>query len=57
MLFIAGCFMGAALGAALGLLAWYLDRWNGVCYLAFVILAAQAVTFALTRQGKEKRCS
>lgn len=57
MLFIAGCFMGAALGAALGLFAWYLDRWNGVCYLAFVILAAQAITFALTRQGKEKTCS
>jgi predicted MFS family arabinose efflux permease len=50
MLFIAGCFLGAALGAALGLAAWYLDRWDGVCYLAFIVLAIQATTFALTRK-------
>lgn len=50
MLFIAGCFLGAALGAALGLAAWYADGWNGVCYLAFLVLGVQAATFVLTRR-------
>lgn len=50
MLYISGCFLGAALGAALGLVAWYLDKWQGVCYAAFLILTIQIVTFVLTRQ-------
>lgn len=47
MLFISGCFLGAALGAALGLIAWHLDKWNGVCFAAFLVLAIQIITFTL----------
>lgn len=50
MLFISGCFLGAALGAALGLFAWHLDKWNGVCYAAFLILAIQITVFMATRK-------
>lgn len=53
MLFISGCFLGAALGAALGLTAWYLDKWRGVCYAAFMMLAIQIITFAATRRRTE----
>lgn len=46
MLFISGCFVGAALGAALGLIAWHWNKWQGVCYVAFIILALQSIIFA-----------
>lgn len=47
MLFISGCFVGAALGAALGLIAWHWDKWRGVSYAAFVILIIQSITYLL----------
>lgn len=53
-LFISGCFIGAALGAALGLIAWHLDNWEGVCYTAFLVLAIQIAIFILTRNKSKK---
>jgi len=45
MLYISGCFIGAALGAALGLAAWHWNGWEGVCVVAFVILAIQMLVY------------
>jgi hypothetical protein len=49
-LFISGCFIGAALG----LIAWHLDNWEGVCYTAFLVLAIQIAIFILTRNKSKK---
>lgn len=43
MLYIAGGFAGSALGAALGLVAWHWGKWDGVCYMVFVILLLQTI--------------
>lgn len=48
MLYISGCFAGAALGAALGLIAWHWNKWEGVCYVAFAILTVQVVTYTFS---------
>ncbi len=45
MLFISGCFIGAALGAALGLAAWHWHKWEGVCYVGFAVLALQGIVY------------
>lgn len=51
-LYISGCFVGAALGAALGIIAWHLDKWQGVCYVAFVILLLQSIIFVRNRSKR-----
>ncbi|HEX5553865.1 MAG TPA: MFS transporter [Chitinophagaceae bacterium] len=53
MLFISGCFIGAALGAALGLIVWYWDKWQGVCYGAFIVLAIQSLTYVQAWRKKK----
>lgn len=52
MLYIAGCFSGAALGAALGLIAWHWNKWQGVCYVAFLILLIQSATYLYSHRKK-----
>lgn len=46
MLYITGGFAGSALGAALGLIAWHWGKWDGVCYVAFIVVLFQSIIFA-----------
>jgi predicted MFS family arabinose efflux permease len=54
MLYISGCLVGASLGAGAGLMAWHWDRWRGVCYVAFAILAIQGVIFMQSWRGSRR---
>jgi predicted MFS family arabinose efflux permease len=46
-------FSGAALGSALGSMAWVHWRWNGVCALALGFIGLAAVRHALGRRNRD----
>lgn len=57
MLYTTGVFAGNAIGVALGLIAWSWDQWNGVCYVAFMVVLLQCIIFAMSSFKNRKASS
>lgn len=54
MLYTSGCFVEAALGAALGLITWDWGKWDGVCYVGFIVIAIQSILFIKPWRKEER---